>query len=87
LAWSFLRFKPFFHLEDTMLNLTNMQSDKKLLTLEEIAKTLRVSKRTVVRWVQQGVLSAYRIGTVIRVPEDAFEKMLQQHWTESTEEN
>jgi len=65
-----------------MLNLTNMQSDRKLLTLEEIAKELRVSKRTVVRWVQQGVLSAYRIGTVIRVPEDAFEKMLKQHWTD-----
>jgi excisionase family DNA binding protein len=83
----FFAFKPVFHLEDTMLNLTNMQSDKKLLTLEEIAKTLRVSKRTVVRWVQQGILSAYRIGTVIRVPEEAFEKMLEQHWTESTEES
>lgn len=67
-----------------MLNLTNMQSGKKLLTLEEIAKELRVSKRTVVRWVQQGTLSAYRIGTVIRVPEEAFEKMLQLHWTEGS---
>jgi len=61
-----------------------MQGEKKLLTLEEIAKELRVSKRTVVRWVQQGVLSAYRIGTVIRVPEDALAKMLKQHWTEDS---
>ena len=67
-----------------MLNLTDLKGEKKLLTLEEIAKELRVSKRTVVRWVQQGILSAYRIGTVIRVPEDAFEKMLKQHWTEDT---
>jgi len=67
-----------------MLDLTEMKGEKKLLTLEEIAKELRVSKRTVVRWVQQGVLSAYRIGTVIRVPEDAFQKMLKQHWTEDT---
>jgi excisionase family DNA binding protein len=67
-----------------MLDLTEMKGEKKLLTLEEIAKELRVSKRTVVRWVQQGILSAYRIGTVIRVPEDAFEKMLKQHWTEET---
>jgi excisionase family DNA binding protein len=59
-----------------------MKGEKKLLTLEEIAKELRVSKRTVVRWVQQGVLSAYHIGTVIRVPQAAFEKMLEQHWTE-----
>jgi excisionase family DNA binding protein len=67
-----------------MLHLTDLKGEKKLLTLEEIAKELRVSKRTVVRWVQQGILSAYRIGTVIRVPEDAFEKMLKQHWTEDT---
>jgi excisionase family DNA binding protein len=69
-----------------MPNLTNTQSNRKLLTLEEIAKELRVSKRTVVRWVQQGTLAAYRIGTVIRVPEDAFEKMLQLHWTEGSGE-
>lgn len=71
-----------------MLNLTNTQGQKTnntLLTLEEIAKELRVSKRTVVRWVQQGILSAYRIGTVIRVPKEAFEKMLQSHWTEGAE--
>ena len=67
-----------------MLDLTNLKSEKKLLTLEEIAKELRVSKRTVVRWVQQGVLSAYRIGTVIRVPEDALQKMLKQHWLEDS---
>ena len=67
-----------------MLDLTDLKGEKKLLTLEVIAKELRVSKRTVVRWVQQGVLSAYHIGTVIRVPEDAFKKMLKQHWTEDT---
>jgi excisionase family DNA binding protein len=67
-----------------MLDITNLKGEKKLLTLEEIAKELRVSKRTVVRWVQQGVLSAYRIGTVIRVPEDALQRMLKQHWLEDS---
>ena len=65
-----------------MLNTTDLSGGKKLLTVEEIAKELRVSKRTVVRWVQQGVLSAYRIGTVIRVPEEALQRMLQQHWSQ-----
>jgi len=54
LAWPFFRLTPILHLEDTILNLINMQSDKKLLTLEEVAKVLCVSKRTVVHWVQQG---------------------------------
>ncbi len=69
-----------------MLNTSHIPSQRKFLTPEEIAKELRVSKRTVVRWVQQGTLAGYHIGTLIRIPEESFKDMLQEHWTGSQEE-
>jgi PTS system nitrogen regulatory IIA component len=46
-----------------------------ILTLEEVAKHLRVSERTVYEWVQKGEIPAGKIGTAWR-----FKKTEIEHW-------
>jgi excisionase family DNA binding protein len=40
------------------------------LTIEETAATLRVSERTVRRWIARGIVEARRIGGTVRVPRE-----------------
>ena len=46
-------------------------------TLAEISQRLKVSYRTVYRWVQAGELSAYKLGTEWRVAESDLQAFLQ----------
>jgi len=55
------------------------QTDKSFLSPEEIADHLRISRRTVMRWVEQGMLSALRIGNVTRIPVEAYQQFLAVH--------
>jgi excisionase family DNA binding protein len=41
------------------------------LTIEESAAQLRVSERTVRRWIARGVVPARKLGGTVRVPRDA----------------
>jgi excisionase family DNA binding protein len=41
------------------------------LTIEESAAVLRVSERTVRRWVSRGVLAAWKVGGTVRVRREA----------------
>lgn len=41
----------------------------KLLTIEEVAEILKVSDRTVHRWLQEGKFKAYKIGRLLRIKE------------------
>jgi excisionase family DNA binding protein len=43
-----------------------------LLTIPEVAERLRVSTRTVFRWIATGELICIRIGRVVRVPAEAL---------------
>ncbi len=45
-----------------------------ILTIEEVAKYLRVSDRTVYEWAQKGEIPAGKIGTVWRFKKDEIEK-------------
>jgi excisionase family DNA binding protein len=45
-----------------MSNFVQLQSNQKLLTLEEVAEYLRVSKATIRRLTNRGKLSCYRLG-------------------------
>ena len=47
-------------------------------TLEEIAKALKVSKRTLYRFIQSGELQAVKIGQNWRVSEQDFNDFLQK---------
>jgi excisionase family DNA binding protein len=41
---------------------------KPYLTIEETANTLRVSERTVRRWIASGVLASRKIARTVRIP-------------------
>jgi excisionase family DNA binding protein len=42
------------------------------LTIEEAANTLRVSERTVRRWIARGALEARRVAGTVRVPRETL---------------
>ena len=44
---------------------------KAYLTMEETAATLRVSERTVRRWIARGALMVQKVGGTFRVPREA----------------
>ena len=50
-------------------------------TLREVAEKLRVSRRTVYRWVQAKELPAYRLGGEFRITERDLEKFLEARRT------
>lgn len=50
----------------------------KLLTLKEVAKILRVSERSVLRYIESGRLHASRIGQW-RIKESDLEKFLKEN--------
>jgi len=55
-----------------------------ILTIEEVAKYLRVSERTVYDWAQKGEIPAGKIGTVWRFKKDEIEKWVNERLTSST---
>ena len=50
---------------------------RQFLTVPEAAERLRVSPKTVYRLVWSGQLPAHRIGSQIRIDEQAFERWLE----------
>jgi excisionase family DNA binding protein len=50
-------------------------------TLREVAEKLRVSRRTVYRWVQAKELPAYKLGGEFRITERDLEKFLEARRT------
>lgn len=53
------------------------------LTLEEVAKELRVHKRTILRWLKNGSLKGYKLGdgktSLLRIPKTEVNKFLDKH--------
>lgn len=47
---------------------------KPYLTIEETAATLRVSERTIRRWIARGIVAARKIAGTVRVPREAIVK-------------
>jgi excisionase family DNA binding protein len=48
-----------------------------LLTVREVAQTLRVSPMTIRRYIADGKLSAVRVGRSVRVSRDAIERFIE----------
>ena len=55
--------------------------DEDFLTVEEIAKKLRVKVYTVRDWIRKGELIAYKVGRDYRIKKDDYEKFLQERRT------
>lgn len=58
--------------------------EEDILTIEEVAKYLRVSERTVYDWAQKGEIPAGKIGTVWRFKKDEIEKWVNQRLSSNT---
>ncbi len=58
---------------------TKEESKPQYLSLQEMAKQLKVSERTIIRWVRSGELRAFRLGHVTRVTKEDFEKFLKKY--------
>ena len=55
-----------------------------ILTIEEVAKYLRVSERTVYDWAQKGEIPSGKIGTVWRFKRSQIEKWVNERLTANT---
>ena len=55
-----------------------------ILTIEEVAKDLRVSERTVYDWAQKGEIPSGKIGTVWRFKKSEIEKWVNDRLTSGT---
>ena len=51
--------------------------DEALLTVAEVADQLRVSERSVRRWIKERELKAYRLGRAIRISEGDLRSFLR----------
>lgn len=58
-----------------------------ILTIEEVAKYLRVSERTVYDWAQKGEIPSGKIGTVWRFKKDEIEKWVNERLTSAVKTN
>lgn len=50
-----------------------------LLSVRDIADRLKLSQRTVRRWIERGDLPAHRFGSAVRVSEDDLALYLFKH--------
>jgi excisionase family DNA binding protein len=64
--------------------MVSFKMDKQLLRVNEAAVVLNVSRWTIYRWVEEGKLSATRIGKQsLRVIGNSIEKLIAEHRTDS----
>lgn len=53
-----------------------MAEELEFLTPKEVAGILRVSPRTIQRWVKEGKLRAVKVGKLWRIPREALDELL-----------
>ena len=70
-AWGFERL--FFY-----ANVLSQDMDDDILTIEEVARYLRVSERTVYDWAQKGEIPSGKIGTVWRFKKTDIERWVNE---------
>ena len=61
--------------------------EEDILTIEEVAKYLRVSERTVYDWAQKGEIPAGKIGTVWRFKKNDSERWVNERLSSNSREN
>jgi excisionase family DNA binding protein len=54
-----------------------LKVDERYLTLPEVAEKLKVSRRTVYRWIKAGDLDAYQFGREYRITESDLKEFLE----------
>ena len=56
-----------------------LKVDERYATLPEVAERLKVSRRTVYRWIKSGDLEAYQFGREYRITDSALKEFLEAH--------
>lgn len=49
-------------------------------TPKEVSKLLKVSKPTVYKWIEAGILQGVRIGGTVRIPRESVAAAIQRIW-------
>ena len=57
------------------------QDDEELLTVEEVAKHLRVDEKTVRRWINKGELTAIDLGKGYRIYKSDLDAFIEKRRT------
>lgn len=52
-----------------------------LLTVDDIARNLKLNPQTVRNWIDQGYLGAIRIGRNVRVTRAEFDRLIEESYT------
>ena len=63
--------------ESTVQRILNQLPDARMLTVEEVASELRVSKETVRRWVRSGQLPCIKLPRGIRIPSEVIKDLIR----------
>jgi len=50
---------------------------QEMLTPEEVARKLKVSRRTIYLWLRQGRLKGVKVGDLWRIPESALREFIE----------
>jgi excisionase family DNA binding protein len=58
-----------------------MPEDEEMLTVEEVAKLLRVGEKTVRRWINRGELRAIDVGREYRITRSSYEDFKRRRET------
>jgi len=59
----------------------SLAEEQSFLTPKEVSDFLRVSTQTVLRWIKEGKLPAYKVGRVWRISKVDLDKWLNQQRT------
>lgn len=55
-----------------------MKTLDKFYSVEEVAKLLRVSEKTIRRWLTTGIIQGFKIGDTIRIKESDLQNAMQK---------
>lgn len=46
-----------------------------MVSVKEAAEIFSVTKRTIFRWIEDGIIKAVKIGGTVRIPEEEIERL------------
>lgn len=61
-------------------NATMVISEKPLLTTKDVADILQVSTMTVLRWMNEGLISAIKVRYTVRFREEDIKRFIEEHY-------
>lgn len=67
-------------MESPVQRILGQLPDARMLTVEEVATELRVSKETVRRWVRNGQLPCIKLPRGIRIPSEVIKDLIRANW-------